>query len=284
MRQPSLSNPAHPSRSQPGTFSRRRLLLGTLALGAALLGCATPPPSARTVLAPTGTLRVAVYPGSPTSLVEKAPPESMRGVTVDIGRKLAAELGVPSQVVVYQRLAEALSALQNGEADFTITNATDERKRLVDFAPTLVDLELGVLVRPGSRIGSIGQIDREGAILGVSQGSSSERVLGARLRQTKLRAFPNLDAARAALQAGEIDAFATNKGILFEMSDRAPGTKVLDGRWGSEHLAPAIPKGRTAGMPDLEAFTKKVQGNGDLDHAVQRAGLRGTTLPGETQP
>jgi polar amino acid transport system substrate-binding protein len=274
-----LSHAADAATLLIGKLSRRRLLLGTLAISTALLGCATMAPRPESaVLAPTGTLRVAVYPGSPTSLVEKAPPESMRGITVDLGRRLAANLGVPSETIVYHRLAEALAALQKGEADFTITNATAERARLVDFAPTLVDLELGVLVHPKSRIKSTDQIDQEGAIVGVSQGSSSERVLSTRFKQTKLRTFPNLDAARTALNAGEIDAFATNKGILFEMTDRAPDTKVLEGRWGTEHLAPAIPKGRTAGMPYLESFTNLVQSNGDLEKAVQRAGLRGTAL------
>jgi hypothetical protein len=50
---------------------------------------------------------------------------------------------------VYPRLLEALAALQKGEADITITNAT-----------------------------------QEGVTVGVSQGSSSECVLGARFKQT----------------------------------------------------------------------------------------------------
>lgn len=264
------------------TFSsRRRRLLGILAISAALSSCVTSAlRTERELLAPTGTLRVAVYPGSPTSLVEKAPPESMKGVTVDLGRALAAKLGVPAEIVVYQRLAEALAALQKGDADFTITNATQERARVVDFASPLVDLELGILVHPKSRITSnitsADQLDLNGATIGVSQGSSSERVLGARFKQAKLRAFPNLEAAQNALRTGEIDGFATNKGILFEMSGRVPGSMVLEGRWGTEHLAPAIPKGRMAAIAYIESFAKQARDNGALDEAVKRAGLRGT--------
>jgi polar amino acid transport system substrate-binding protein len=252
-----------------------------LALVGSLAGCAGPrgpaaPAEARAALAPTGTLRIAVYPGSPTSLVQQAPPEQMRGVSVDLGRALAARLGVPAQVNVYPRLAEALAAVQRGEADFTITNATAERGRVVDFAPTLVDVELGVLVHPRSRITATERLDQPGATVGVSQGSSSERVLGARFKEAKLRTFPTLDAARAALVAGEVDGFATNKAILFELAERVPGGRVLDGRWGTEHLAPAIPKGREAGMPFLKAFIEEARRNGELERATRRAGLRGT--------
>lgn len=265
--------------------SRRHLIsAGWVAVAAILGGCATPsspaaPAAARAALAPTGVLRVAVYPGSPTSLVEQAPPETMRGVSIDLGRSLAARLGVPAQVAVYPRLAEALAALQRGEADFTITNATAERARLVDFAPTLVDLELGVLVPSTSRLTAVERMDQPGVSIGVSQGSSSEKVLGARLKQAKLRSFPTLDAARSALQSGEIDGFATNKAILFEQAQRLPGSRVLEGRWGTEHLAPAVPKGRNAGMTYLRQFTEEVRGNGELQRASQRAGLRGTAPP-----
>ncbi len=264
--------------------SRRRLLAAALVVAGALGGCATAlapaaPAAVRAALAPTGSLRVAVYPGSPTSLVEAAAPERMRGVAVDLGRLLATRLGVPDQVVVYPRLAEALAALQRGDADFTVTNATVERAKVVDFAPTLVDLELGVLVHSASRLTAVEQWDQSGVTIGVSQGSSSERVLGSRLKLAKLRTFPTLEAAGAALRAGEIEGFATNKGILFELAQKVPGARVLDGRWGSEHLAPAIPKGRDAGMPFLRTFTEQVRRDGDLERASQRAGLRGTAAP-----
>ncbi|NDG04464.1 MAG: glycosyltransferase, partial [Alphaproteobacteria bacterium] len=36
------------------------------------------------------------------------------------------------------------------------------------------------------------------------------------------------------LAQGQLDAFATNKAILFEMSDGVPGSRVLEGRWGLE--------------------------------------------------
>ena len=40
----------------------------------------------------------------------------------------------------------------------------------------------------------------------------------------------------------QLDAFATNKPILFEMSDGIPGSRILDGRWGVEHVAVANPQ------------------------------------------
>ena len=222
---------------KPASSPIERRTLRLAAALALLAGCATSPPPApvdvRQTLAPTGTLRIAVYPGSPTSMVEDAPDAERRGLTVDIGRELARSLGVPAAIQVYPRVAEVVAALSRGEADVTITNATAERQKLLDFAPPLVALELGVLVPAGSPVSSVDTIDRAGARIGVSPGSSSERALGPRLRQR------------------ELDAFATNKAVLFELAISVPGARVLDGRWGPEHLALGTGKAREAALPWL---------------------------------
>ncbi len=262
---------------------RSWLLAGALALA----GCAAAPPAAapaevRQALAPTGALRIAVYAGSPTSMVENVPDAERRGLTVDIGREMARRLGVPAAIQVYPRVAEVVAALQRGEADVTITNATAERQKLLDLAPPLVALELGVLVPAGSPVSSVETIDRAGARIGVSQGSSSERTLGARLRQARLMPQPTLQHAAQALRQRELDAFATNKAVLFELAGNVPGARVLDGRWGLEHLALGTGKGREAALPWLNTFNTAMAAEGHLDRAANRAGLRGTA-PAETK-
>jgi polar amino acid transport system substrate-binding protein len=77
------------------------------------------------------------------------------------------------------------------------------------------------------------------------------------------------------LERREIDTYATNKPTLFEMSDQMPGSRVLDGRWGEEHLAVAIPKGREDALEYIRQFVADVQTTGLLAQAAERAGLRG---------
>ena len=251
-----------------------------LAAGVTVLAaCASPPQApqaARRALAPTGTLRVAVYPGSPTSLVQAPGSAEQRGLSVEIGRELSTRLGVPATIVVYPRVAEVVAALRRGEADFTITNATAERARELDFTEPLLALELGVLVRRGTSLADAQAMDQAGLRIGVSQGSSSHRVLGGQLRQSQLVPQATLDAAAQALDAGQIDAFATNKAILFELADRVPGSTVLSSRWGLEHLAIATGQGREPGMATLRQFAESVRGGGQVAAAAERAGLRGT--------
>jgi len=85
-----------------------------------------------------------------------------------------------------------------------------------------------------------------------------------------------LNAAIEMFTQRKIDAFATNKAILFEMSESLPGSRVLDGRWGVEHLAIAIPKGRDEAMAYMRNFVEDANSKGLVTSAVERAGLRGT--------
>jgi polar amino acid transport system substrate-binding protein len=257
---------------------RRALLCGVLGAALWLAACAGAPVSSelRQVLAPTGMLRVAVYPGSPTSMVRAAGSDEMRGVTVEIGRELARRLGVPAEIVVFQRAAEVVDALKTGRADFTVTNATPARAKDLDFTPPLLALELGYLVLPGSPVQAIADVDRPGVRVGVSQGSTSQGVLARELKQAQVLGAPSLKVAGEMLQRHELDTFATNKGILFQLADGLPGARILDGRWGLEHLAIAVPKGRGAAAETLRQFAEAVRADGTVQRAAERAGLRGT--------
>jgi polar amino acid transport system substrate-binding protein len=256
-------------------FRRQSLLLALAALAGCAVTQAPVAPEVRAALAPTGTLRIGVYPGSPTSLVRGPGAQEMRGLTVEVGRELAQRLGVPAEIVVFERVPEVVAGLKSGKADFTITNASPARALDLDFTPTLVSLESSHLVPAGSRIRTLADVDRPGTRVGVSQGGTSHAMLTRELKQATVVPAPSVTAATEMLRKGELDTFASNKGILFEMADRLPGSRVLDGRWGLEHLAVGVPKGREAGAAYLKAFVADPGVQALVQQAAQRVGLRG---------
>ena len=240
-------------------------------------------PQIKSTLAPTGVLRVGVYLGSPTSLVRVGPSGESFGIALELGKALGQQLGVPVQVIEFPRVAEVIVAIKDEKVDMTFTNATAARAKEIDFTAPLVQLELGILAPTNSSIKNFGDVDKQGVRLGVSQGSSSQSVLGQRLKQTMIVPVPSLEVAASKLQNNELDAFATNKGILFELNEKLSGFQVLQDRWGLENLAIAIPKGREDALPFLNVFAQKVRESGQLDLMAKRAGLRGMTAQLITQ-
>ena len=261
----------------------RRTFAAALAMVFALAGCAgvpgVPDPQARAALAPTGKLRVGLYPGSPTSIVPGAPGAEPRGVGHDVGRELARRLGVGFEHVVFPSNAQLLDAVKARDVDLVLTNATAARRSFIDFSDTVLEVEKGYLVPAGSAVSGIAQIDSPGMRVGVSQGSSSQAELARELHQAKLVPVASLKEAGRLLAEGKLDAFGTNKAILYELGDGLPGSRVLPGRWGLETFALGIPKGREAALPRLRAFAAAVRSDGTVARAAARAGLRGVAEP-----
>ena len=199
------------------------------------------------------------------------------GIALDLGRELAREIGVPVDVVEFRRIAEVIEALQMGAVDFTFTNASAARAKLVDFTPPMLQLELGYLVPASSAMRGVADVDRAGIRVGVSEGSSSQATLTREYEQARIVAAASLTAAREMLQRGLLDVFATNKAVLHELNGELPEFRILEGRWGVENMAIAMPKGRERGMPTLRAFAERAKQSGLLQLLVEKAGLRGAS-------
>ncbi len=230
-------------------------------------------------LAPTGHLRVGVYAGSPTSQVTDPGTKQNHGVTYDLGREFAARLNVPVEYISFPRVADVVAAIKDGKVDFTVTNATPVRARDVNFSQILLMVELGYLVPANSSISRPEQIDGPGIRIGVSKGGTSERVLAEKYRNAKIISTESVSDAINSLRDGAFDVYATNKSILFQMAQSLPGARVLDGNWGAEHMAIAVPKGREAAQGLLDDFVRDVQSSGHLLQIETDAGLKGAVNP-----
>ena len=242
-----------------------------LGAGAALAADA----EAQKILAPTGKLRAGLYPGTPTSILPDAQPDGPRGVGYDLGKEFARRLGVPYEPVVFAKNAEVLEAVKTGQVDMVFTNATAARAKDMDFGPPGLEIELGYLVPQKSPVATLADIDKPGVRVGVTKGSSSDGVMSRDLKSAEVVRAVTIGAAVDMMAAGQLDAFATNKATLFELAEKLPGSKVLDGRWGVEHFAIGIPKGRDQGRAFVEKFTNDAKSEGLVKAAIARAGLRG---------
>ena len=232
-------------------------------------------PEVRQALVPSGKLRVGVYPNSPFSMVRDLVSGEMKGIAVELGKALAMRLDVPYEQVEFRRPAEIYEALKAGQIDMTIANATPARADEFAWSPPLLLIELGFLVPAGSPVATPADVDRPGLRVGVTQGGTMNSVLARELKNATVVPAATLKIGIAMLAEHKIDVYATNKANLFEMSDALPGSRVLDGRWGLEHLAMAIPNGRDPGFAYVRAFAENAKSEGLVAHAAARVALRG---------
>ena len=230
---------------------------------------------AKAILAPKGKLRVGVYLGSPTSLVHDPRTGENHGLSLELGQEIAKRLSVPFEQVNYQRISDVIDGMKAGDVDFTISNSTPARAALVTFSQTLLTIELGYLVAANSPVTAIADVQKAGLRIGVTQGSTSQGAIPKLLPNATVVPAQNYKRGIEMLEHGEIDTYATNKPTLYEMSDQMPGSRILEGRWGEEHLAVAIPKEHAGGLDYIKSFVEDVQTSGLVERLAAQAGLRG---------
>jgi hypothetical protein len=188
-------------------------------------------------------------------------------------------------VAVIRRLAVGLFAIMAahlavhgrafaGDTDPQQILAPAGKLRVGLYPGTPTSIGPGYLIPAGSPIAILEDIDRRGVRVGVIEKSSSDAALSHDLKNALIIRTATVKIGIEMLAARQRDAYA--KATLFEMADALPGSKVLDGQWGVEKHAVAIPKGREQGMAFVQKFSKDVKTEGLVTAAIERAGLRGT--------
>jgi polar amino acid transport system substrate-binding protein len=249
----------------------RGLIVGFLAVSL-LTACAT---GIKKDVAPTGALRVGVYQGSPTSYLADGNLTDNRGIGFALGKQFSAAMDLPYKPIVYSKNADVMDAIKDGKVDMVFTNATAARAKFIQFSGPVIRLEKGFLLSPKSNVKNIAELNHPNIKIGVSVGSSSEQEVAELLSKAKLVKMASTKETIEQLISGKIDAFSSNKGILFELSDQTPGSKVMPEVIGYESMALGVPIDRPNVKPELDQFIQSLQASGQLTAIIGRSGLRG---------
>lgn len=254
----------------------------TAVLGLLLIGCATmhaaPTPEALQALALTGRLRVGLFPAGPTSVIKDPESGEMKGVGFDLVKELARRMGVPLEPVVYPSLAALLGSARSGQWDITFVAVLPERMGDLDFTAPHLEVEMGYLVRGGSSISTLADVDRPGIRVVVPEKGPVDIFLSRELKNATVIRGRGVAGGLEMLKSGQADVFAANKPNLFRLSDQLPGSRVLEGRFGTERHAMALPKGRDLALSYARNFVEDAKSEGLVKAAIERAGLRGAVV------
>lgn len=269
----------------------------SVAAGAALIaalaivaGCATQTISVRPAtpagpgapvkaeLAPTGSLRLAVFTGNPLIGGRSEATGEITGTTVTLGNALAESAGVPVTVIEYTSIAKLVEAAGTNAWDVTVLGVDSARRSVIDYAPAHFAVDLTYLVAPGSHLQSVADADRPGVRIAAARAGVPAIVLSRSLQKATFVQTETESAAFDLLKAGKVQALAQNRSLLLELASRLPGSRVLDDRLLSAELAMALPKGRPAALAYVSEFVARAKSSGLVQRAIDSAGLRGVNV------
>src|SRR3978361_103317 len=103
-------------------------------------------------IAPTGKLRVAIgiSPAGGAYWSTKNETGGYAGVPVDLGREMAAQLGVPVEYVAYQNSGQIVDAVSRGVWDVSFLPKDPEREAKMSFGPIYEVADATYIVKAGS--------------------------------------------------------------------------------------------------------------------------------------
>src|SRR3954452_10470974 len=226
-------------------------------------------------IAPTGKLRVAIAISPAGGAFWSTKTDvGYAGVPVDLGKEMAAQLGVPVEYVMHQNSGQITDAASTGTWDVTWLPRDPDRETRMLFGPIYEIADATYIVKAGSDVTNAATLDEAGIKVAAVNATTTMRGAVAHLKNAKVIGYQTYDEIYGLLKSGEIDAFALSRGQLNKMAQTIPGTKVLDETFKKTVTAVAVPLGRSQALAFVTKFMNEAVTNGTLRKAYDNNGLK----------
>ncbi len=238
----------------------------------------TPIPTATPIPAPAdlvaaGKIRIVLDPTSP-AIGTRLGPSDFKGAGWDVALELARRIGVKAEAVeATGAKLDELAASGGWDIGIVVTSADMDTKYAA--AGPLLRAETGYLVRPGSAIKTIADVDKPGVRIVMVKAASTFATLQSSLKNATLVGAATSDEALALFKAGDVDVLANAKPRMGPTIAAVPGSVILDGAIAYADYGMYGPKGNEARLAYLKDFVASIKKSGFLKAATDKAAVPG---------
>jgi polar amino acid transport system substrate-binding protein len=226
-----------------------------------------------------GTLRASINLGNPILANKDATSGEPVGVSIDLAREFARRLGVGVELVVFEKAAASVDAVKNEKADIGFFAIDPARSEGLLFTAPYVLIEGSYLVPEASALADNAQVDAKGHCISVGSGSAYDLFLTREIKAAEIVRLQGAGPALAALRSGEVEVAAGIRQMLEGEAQRAPGVRVLPGRFMVIQQAMGTPASRgAAAQALLAAFVEEMKASGFVADALKRHRIEGASV------
>ena len=256
---------------------RRILLLAILLIAISIPKGALGQAVISSEIAPLGKLRVATNGDNPLLVMRTPDGKMVGGVALDVGKFIAAKLGVSFEAVVYANADAYTQSFGKGEWDIAIGPPTPLVAEKADFGPDLILVDFMYVAAPGREFANAAQVDRPGVKIGVGRNSTADQFLSRTLKSAEL-VRPGGGGVEV-LRSGKADVWAANATNVQGVADALPGAKIVPGAFTTDRHTVALPKGRSsAAQAKLAEIVNEAKKTGLVRKAIEQPGMRGVRV------
>jgi len=152
--------------------------------------------------------------------------------------------------------------VQQGKFDAVISAATitEEREKAVDFSNPYYLSEQAVLVKEGSPIKSLEEL--EGKTVGVQQGTTGQELAKEKIGGAEIRPYPEGPDAVNALKSGTVEGVVIDAPVAANAAEKSGGVEIAEKVPTEEEYGIAVAQGETELLEEINQGLKEVQDDG----------------------
>lgn len=232
----------------------------------------------RAQLAPTGVLRAGINLSNFLLVTGRSESGDPTGVAPDMAREIAAALGVPVKYVTFKSPGELGDQVGKDVWDIGLIGAEPQRAEKIQFTAAYVEIEATYMVPEGSPIKSIADVDRKGVRIAVSARSAYDLWLVNNIRNATLVQVSGLDAAYEKFMSDKLEVLAGLRPGLLKDVEKAPGLKILEGKFTAVQQAVGTAKANVEAAAFLADFVEKAKKSGMVQGFIDRHKVKGLSV------
>ena len=229
-------------------------------------------------LAPRGVLRVAINLGNPV-LAGLDAAGKPSGISADLSRKLAAQLGLGIEWRVFKKADDSVQCVRADDADIGFFAIDPVRGEGLHFSPPYVQIEGAYMVRSDSPLQSNGEVDQASHRVTVGAGSAYDLFLTRHLKNAAIVRAPSSPAVVDVFMTQQLEVAAGVKQQLQADAQRLGGVRLLPGRFMVIHQALGMPAQRSEPARQfLNGFVEDAKQSGWVAQAFVRHQIQGAAV------
>jgi polar amino acid transport system substrate-binding protein len=232
----------------------------------------------RAQLAPTGVLRAGINLSNFLLVTGRSESGDPTGVAPDMAREIATALGVPVKYVTFKSPGELGDQVGKDVWDIGLIGAEPQRAEKIQFTAAYVEIEATYMVPEGSPIKSIADVDRKGVRIAVSARSAYDLWLVNNIRNATLVQVSGLDAAYEKFMSDKLEVLAGLRPGLLKDVAKAPGLKILEGKFTAVQQAVGTAKANVEAAAFLADFVEKAKKSGMVQGFIDRHKVKGLSV------
>ena len=221
-------------------------------------------------LAPTGILRVGINMSN-FLLVSGVNSSGLpKGVSPDLGEKIAKELNIPHKLVQYKRPGELADAVNKNQWDIGNIAFEPKRAETIDFTNSYVNIDANFLVRKIDNFKSNEDVKNAKVKIAVAERSAYDLWLSENFKDIELIRASSIQNSHILFNDRKVNVLAGLKPKLIEELSKNDQVEIIEDPFTFIKQSVGIKKGHPQVIEFLNNFISKLINDGFIEQLLKK--------------